>query len=111
MALQKLRLVLVEAGNTIINPWRNVAAGYLRLSPDLMLGGVGQQQVDSMGSAGAIEGATHDRQNPFGPFWFAVPKKRVSTFRSYRVAGSELNSDSSKYVQNPCCVHTVSTTC
>lgn len=82
MALQKLRAVLVEAGTTIINPWRNVAAGYLRLSPDLMLGGAGQQQLDNTGSGGVTEEADHDRQNPFGPFWFAVPKKRVSAFRS-----------------------------
>lgn len=84
MALQRVRAVLVEVGNAMMNPWRNATAGHLRLLPDVMSGGV--DHLDSMGLAGARAEADHDRQNPFGPFWFAVPKKRVSAFQEVSCA-------------------------
>lgn len=68
MVLQTARLLLSELLH-VINPRKHVAVGsQLLVNPGgLGLGGVGL-------SGGSDD---HEREELFGPLWFAVPKKRV----------------------------------
>ena len=69
-----VRTMLSEIMHTV-NPWRHIAAGnQLLANPGWDMGMAG------VGLAGARD--DNDREDVFGPLWFAVPKKRVRLVRT-----------------------------
>lgn len=70
MVLQTARMIVSEFMH-VVNPWRHAAAGsHLLVNP----GGWGLAGLGLTGSD------YHEREELFGPLWFAVPKKRVSLY-------------------------------
>lgn len=75
MVLAMVRMVLLDATNAILNPWRKLVTQHLQAFPGLTLGIV--EPSADVGLAGTGGSVDDNREDPFGPFWFAVPKKRV----------------------------------
>lgn len=67
MILQTARMIVSEFMH-VVNPWRHAA--------------VGSQVLVNPGAFGlGLSGSDdHEREELFGPLWFAVPKKRVSVW-------------------------------